>query len=138
MASFMSRFLAPSPGAHEVGPHCFKNLHALPHYGEGEYFTMLVNQLIFPYKVFHHSGGMSEPSVLACLHAVTGDSQVAPVMKNLPANTGHVRDAGLTPGSGRSPGGGNGNPLQHSCLENHMDIGAWGLQSMVYQGVAHD
>ena len=39
-------------------------------------------------------------------------------IKNLPANTG---DAGLIPGSGRSPGGGNGNPLQYSCLENPMD-----------------
>ena len=34
-------------------------------------------------------------------------------------------DAGLIPGSGRSPGGGNGNPLQYSCLENPMDKGAW-------------
>ena len=59
----MSRFLAPSPGAHEVGPHCFKNLHALPYYGEGEYFTMLVNQLIFSYKVFHHSGGKCQNPV---------------------------------------------------------------------------
>ena len=68
---------------------------------------------------------MSESSVLACLHAVTGDSQVALVIKNLPANTGHVRDAGLIPGSGRFPGGGNDNPLQYSCLENPMDRGAW-------------
>ena len=37
-ASFMSRFSAPSPGAHEVGPYCFKNLHALLYHGEGEYF----------------------------------------------------------------------------------------------------
>ena len=42
--------------------------------------------------------------------------------KNLPANAG---DRGLIPGSGRSPGGGNGNPLQYSCLENSMDRGAW-------------
>ena len=39
-------------------------------------------------------------------------------VKNLPANAGDVGDAGLIPGSGRSPGGGNGNPLQYSCLEN--------------------
>ena len=44
------------------------------------------------------------------------------VMKNLPANTG---DAGLIPGLGRSPGEGNGNPLQYSCPENHMDRGEW-------------
>ena len=42
------------------------------------------------------------------------------VVKNMPANPG---DADLIPGSGRSPGGGNGNPLQHSCLENPMDRG---------------
>ena len=44
--------------------------------------------------------------------------QVALVVKNLPANAGNVRDAGLIPGLGRSPGGGQGNPLQYSCLEN--------------------
>ena len=45
--------------------------------------------------------------------------------KNLPASAGDIRDVGLIPGSGRSPGGGNGNPLQYSCLENSMDRGAW-------------
>ena len=44
---------------------------------------------------------------------------------NPPSNTGDVRDAGLIPGSRRSPGEGNGNPLQYSCLENPMDRGAW-------------
>ena len=48
------------------------------------------------------------------------------VVKNLPANVGDTRDVGLIPGSGRSPGEGNGNPLQYSCLENSMDTGAWG------------
>ena len=47
------------------------------------------------------------------------------MVTNLPANAGDVRDVGLIPGSGRSPGGGNGNPLQCSCLENPMDRGAW-------------
>ena len=47
------------------------------------------------------------------------------VVKNLPANAGDTREAGLTPGSGRSPGVGNGNPLQYSCLENSMDRGDW-------------
>ena len=41
------------------------------------------------------------------------------VVKNLPAKAGNVRNAGLIPGLGRSPGGGHGNPLQYSCLENH-------------------
>ena len=45
--------------------------------------------------------------------------------KNPPANAGDVRDAGLTPRSGRSPGGGHGNPLQYSCLGNLMDRGVW-------------
>ena len=42
-----------------------------------------------------------------------------------PANAGDVRDTGSIPGSGRSPGEGNDNPLQYSCLENLMDRGAW-------------
>ena len=47
------------------------------------------------------------------------------VVKNLPANAGDVRDVGLIPGLGRSPGGGHCNPLQYSCLENLMDRGTW-------------
>ena len=50
-----------------------------------------------------------------------GASQVVPVVKNLPANAGDIRDAGSIPGSGRSPEGGHGNPLWYSCLENSMD-----------------
>ena len=46
------------------------------------------------------------------------------MVKNPPANAGD-RDIGLMPGSVRSPGGGHGNPLQYSCLENPMDRGAW-------------
>ena len=58
-------------------------------------------------------------------------SQVVLVVKNLPANAGDVRDTGLIPESGRSPGGGHGNPLQYSCLENPMDRGAW--QAIVHR-----
>ena len=47
------------------------------------------------------------------------------VVKNPPANSGDIRDAGSVPGLGRSPGGGHGSPLQSSCLENLMDRGAW-------------
>ena len=43
------------------------------------------------------------------------------MVKNLPANAGELGDVGLISGSGRSPGGGNGNPLQYSCLENLID-----------------
>ena len=62
-------------------------------------------------------------------------SQVAPVMKNTPANAGDIRDVGSIPASGRSPGGGHGNPLQYSYLENPMEPG--GLQSIGSQ-VKHD
>ena len=50
---------------------------------------------------------------------------MALVVKNLPADAGDVGDSGLIPGSGRSPGGGNGNLLQYFYLENSMDRGAW-------------
>ena len=47
------------------------------------------------------------------------------MVKNLPANAGDSGDAGSIPGSGRSPGGGSGNPLQYSYLKNSMDRRAW-------------
>ena len=53
------------------------------------------------------------------------------MVKNLPANAGDIRDLGLILGLGRSPGGGHGNPLQYSCLENPMDGGAW--QAIVHE-----
>ena len=56
------------------------------------------------------------------------------VLKNLPTKAGDTRDASLIPGSGRSPGGGRGNPLQYSCLENSMERGDW--QDIVH-GVAN-
>ena len=54
------------------------------------------------------------------------------MVKNPPASAGDARDTGLIPESGRSPGEGNGNPLQYSCLENPMDRGAW--QATVHGG----
>ena len=57
-------------------------------------------------------------------------SQVALVVKNMPANAGDIRETGSISGSGRSSGGGNGNPLQYFCLENPMDREAW--QATVY------
>ena len=56
------------------------------------------------------------------LNCKTSASQVALVVKHPPANAG---DVGSIPKSGRSPGEGNGNPLQYSCLENPMDKRAW-------------
>ena len=52
-------------------------------------------------------------------------SQVLLVVKNLPSNARYVRDRSLITGSGRSPGGGHGNPFQCFCLKNPMDRGAW-------------
>ena len=57
------------------------------------------------------------------------------MVKNLPANAGDARDMGLIPVSGRSPGKGNGNSLQDSCLENPMDKEAW--QATVH-GIANE
>ena len=68
---------------------------------------------------------------MVCKHNLGRDqyivwaSQVVLVVKNLLASVGDARDMGLTPGLGRSPGVGNGNPIQYSCLENPMDRGAW-------------
>ena len=50
---------------------------------------------------------------------------MALVVKNLPANAGDVRDVDSIPGLGRFPGGGHGNPIQYSCLENPMDKEGW-------------
>ena len=58
---------------------------------------------------------------------------MALLVKNLPTNAGNVRDVDSVPGLERSPGEENGNPLQYSCLENSMDRGAWGLQSIGLQ-----
>ena len=54
-------------------------------------------------------------------------------VENVPARAGDVGDVGFIPGLGRSPGGGNGNPLQYSCLGNSTDRGACGLQSIGLQ-----
>ena len=63
---------------------------------------------------------------------------MALVVKNLPANVGDVRDLGLIPGLGRSPGGGNSNPLQYSCLKKiPWTEEAGGLQSMGLLRVRH-
>ena len=56
---------------------------------------------------------------------ITWASQVAHAVEDLPANAGDVGEGGLNPGLGRSPGGGNGTPLQYSCLGNPMGRGAW-------------
>ena len=79
--------------------------------------TFRFNMVLSLYCLFQHN------LIRLCLRA--GASQVEPVVKNPPGNAGEVRDVGLIPGSGRSPGGGNGNPVQYPCLENPMDRDAW-------------
>ena len=61
--------------------------------------------------------------VCVCVCVCVCVFQVALVIKNPPFNAGDAKDPGLIPGSGRSPGGGRGNLLQYSCLENPMDRG---------------
>ena len=60
------------------------------------------------------------------------------VVKNPPASTGDPRDLSSIPGLGRSPGEGNGYPLQYSCLENAMDRGAWRATVPGVARVGHD
>ena len=75
---------------------------------------------------YHHIGPLIFSPVCSSCHQLhLHVSQVALVVKKPSANAGDVRDTGWIPGSGRSPGGGHGNPLQYSCLENTMDRGAW-------------
>ena len=59
------------------------------------------------------------------MSVITDAPQVAVLVKNPSVKAGDARDAGSVPESGRSPGVGNGNPLQYSCLEKPMDKGAW-------------
>ena len=64
---------------------------------------------------------------LSCRWKTYGELQqeLVLVVKNQPASTGNLRNTGSIPGSERFPGGGHGNPLQYSCLENPMDRGGW-------------
>ena len=81
-------------------------------------------------KVGRRSGGIMEegPSQEGGFSSNREEKQapqVALVVRHMPDNAGDTRDVGSIPGSGRSPGEGNGNPLQYPCLENPMDRGAW-------------
>ena len=88
-----------------------------------------------PYPACQTPTPHSGPLCLTTLHRLLlylvppngfkGFPKAPKVVKNLPANAGHIGDTGSIPGLGRSPGGGNGNPLQYSCLDNPMDRGAW-------------
>ena len=82
----------------------------------------------------HPTWGLAHPSPIPLLQEKESEhkgflklhnAQVVLVVKNLAANAGEAGDTSSIPRSGRSHGGGNGNPLQDSCLENSMDKGAW-------------
>ena len=90
--------------------------------------------------------GLSPPRVYSphVYNGVNNNSKIhkgfpgGSVVKNPPANAGDARDEGSIPGSGRSPGVGNGYPVQYSCWENPMDRGAWRVTSMEFQRVRRD
>ena len=92
------------------------------------------------YPVINHNRKEYENyvCVCVCVRMCVCTSQVALVVKCPPANAGDVRDTVSIPASGRSPGGGHGNPLQYSCLENPMDRVAWQAKSMGSQRVGHN
>ena len=75
--------------------------------------------MFIPGAGYHFHGNQTQKEVLSDQRA----SQVALVVKNLAASAGDVRNAGLIPGSRRSPRGGHGNTFQYSCLENATDRG---------------
>ena len=68
---------------------------------------------------------------------IIGASQMALAVKNPPVNARDIRNMDSTPGLGRSPGRGHGNPLQYSCLENPTDRGAWWAKFIGSQRVGH-
>ena len=67
----------------------------------------------------------TEKTLLELFRTIYSSFQVMLVVKNQPANAGDTRGVGWIPGSGRSPGGGSGSPLQYTCLENSKDRGTW-------------
>ena len=120
----------PTQGSNPGIPHCRQNVYHLSHQGSPE----LLEWVTYPF-----SRGSSLPRNQTGVSCIAGGfftssaireaifiysylsiwaSQVALVVKNPPANAGDIRDVSLIPGSGRFPGGGHGNLLQYSCLEN--------------------
>ena len=84
------------------------------------WLQLLFAVILEPKKIKSVIASTFSPSIC---HEVMGQraSQMAPVVKNLPANAGDIREVSLIPGSGRSPGGGHGHPLLYSYMENPMD-----------------
>ena len=69
--------------------------------------------------------GHEQEKLMAVVLEMCIDSSAAHSVNTLPTSAGYGSEVGLIPGSGRSPGGGNGSPLQYACLENPTDRGAW-------------
>ena len=93
------------------------------HLGDAQIITFLINWIHDPLGFDNCLGNSQNVKKCYTYSFITkykgqGASQEALVIKNPPANVGDIRDMGLIPGMGRSPGGGHGNPLQYSCLEN--------------------
>ena len=88
-------------------------------------FGQSVNWCQWCLKVSHNIIPVNFSLFYVCYYLFYWASQVVLVVKNPPVNARDVRDSGSIPGSGRSPGGGHGNSLQCSYLENPMDWGAW-------------
>ena len=125
-------------GAGQPGPgkHITKGIMALPKGRGGTLGRSRVKNVAMDglpesaYPARHQAAGekglglLTDKGVCVRNWAQSRASQVALVVKDPPASAGDIRDMGSIPGSGRSPGGGRGNPLQYSCLENPMDRGA--------------
>ena len=105
----------PNQGSNPSLPHCRQILYQLSYKGS----PRLLEWVAYPF-----SSGSSRPrnqTQVSCIAGgffTKGAIKEALVVKNLPVNAGDTRDVGLIPGSEKSPGGGHGNPLQYSCLEN--------------------
>ena len=128
------------PSSHLILGHPFLLLPPIPPASESFSDATQVTQCKFPASlsgdtVFDHQmapslscGPDAFPKPVATFDSLlplTLTSQMALVVKKLPAKVGDIKDTGSIPGLGRSPGKGNGNPLQYFCLENPMDRGAW-------------
>ena len=109
----------PSLGLHKVG-HDWSDLAVA---AAVRYKGVKRQSLLLELSISHHKILYFLPVLVrvSCQEA----SQIAPVVKNPPANTGDTRDRGLIPGLGRSPGEGYGNSLQYSCLESSADRRTW-------------
>ena len=99
------------PPPHRLAPECFHPLLILSR----EMFALFFSGSMPHLRIYFHTFPIIVLNVLPCWLS----------SKESTCNAGDAIDAGLIPESGRSPGGGNGNPLQYSCRENPMDRGAW-------------